>query len=33
MKTLETYEQTVDSDTTVVLSTDGELYRVLKNGG
>jgi membrane protease subunit HflC len=33
MKTLETYEQTVDSDTTVVLSTDGELYRVLKDGG
>jgi len=33
MKTLETYEHTVDGDTTLVLSTDGDLYRVLKNGG
>lgn len=33
MKTLETYEQTVDSDTVLILSTDGELYRVLKEGG
>ncbi|MFP3941651.1 MAG: protease modulator HflC [Thermoanaerobaculia bacterium] len=33
MKTLETYEQTVDPETVLVLSTDGELYRVLKDGG
>ncbi len=33
MKTLETYEQTADPSTTLVLSTDGALYRVLKNGG
>ena len=33
MKTLETYEQTVDPETVLVLSTDGELYRVMKDGG
>lgn len=32
MKTLETYEQTVDPETVLVLSTEGELYRVLKDG-
>lgn len=33
MKTLETYEQTVDPETVLILSTDAELYRVLKEGG
>lgn len=33
IKTLETYEQTVDPETVLVLSTDGELYRVMKDGG
>jgi len=33
VKTLETYENTVDSDTVLVLSTDSELYRLLKDGG
>lgn len=33
IKTLETYEQTVDPETVLVLSTDGELYRLLKDGG
>jgi membrane protease subunit HflC len=32
-KTLDTYEQTVDPQTVLVLTTDGELYRVLKDGG
>jgi len=33
MKSLETYEQTFDSDTTLVLSTDGDFYRYLKTAG
>lgn len=32
-KTLETYERTVDAETILVLSTDSELYRLLKEGG
>ncbi|HSL85098.1 MAG TPA: protease modulator HflC, partial [Thermoanaerobaculia bacterium] len=32
-KTLETYERTIDKDTVLVLSTDSELYRLLKEGG
>ncbi len=32
-KTLETYEQTVDPQTVLVLTTGSELYRVLKDGG
>jgi len=33
LKTLETYEQTVDPETVLVLSTDSDLYGVLKDGG
>ncbi|MDY7096009.1 MAG: protease modulator HflC [Acidobacteriota bacterium] len=33
MKSLETYEQTFDSETTLVLSTDGDFYRYLKTAG
>lgn len=33
MKTLETYERTVDPETVLVLSTGGEFYRVMKDGG
>lgn len=33
MKTLETYEQTIDPETVLVLSTDGAFYRVMKDGG
>jgi len=33
LKTLETYEQTVDPETVLVLSTDSEIYGVLKDGG
>jgi membrane protease subunit HflC len=32
-KTLETYEGTVDQDTVLILSTDSEIYRLLKTGG
>lgn len=32
-KTLETYEKTVDPETILILSTDSELYRLLKEGG
>jgi membrane protease subunit HflC len=32
-KTLETYGLTIDADTVLVLSTDSELYRLLKEGG
>lgn len=32
-KTLDTYEQTADPQTVLVLTTGGELYRVLKDGG
>jgi len=33
LKSLETLEATVDDDTTLLLSTDGELYRFLKKSG
>ena len=33
LKSLETLEQTVDDGTTLLLSTDGELYRYLEDGG
>ncbi len=33
LKSLETLQSTVDADTTLLLSTDGELYRYLKEGG
>jgi modulator of FtsH protease HflC len=32
MKTLETYRDVIDADTTLIMSTDSELYRLLKNG-
>lgn len=32
-KTLETYGRTIDEDTVLVLSTDSELFRLLKEGG
>ncbi len=31
IKTLETYEEVIESDTTMILSTDSDLYRYLKN--
>ncbi|MFH1867594.1 MAG: protease modulator HflC [Candidatus Omnitrophota bacterium] len=33
IKTLDTYRNTIDSDTTVILTTDGDYYRYLKNAG
>jgi membrane protease subunit HflC len=33
LKTMETYQATLDSTTTLVLSTDGELYRFLGSAG
>jgi membrane protease subunit HflC len=30
LKTMEIYEQTIDAETTLILSTDGEFYRYLK---
>jgi membrane protease subunit HflC len=33
LKSLETYEQTFDENTTLVLSTDGDFYRYLKTAG
>lgn len=31
VKTLETYEEVIESDTTMILSTDSDLYRYLKH--
>jgi membrane protease subunit HflC len=33
MKTMETYANTIDAQSTLVLSTDGEFYRFLTGGG
>ena len=33
LKTMETFENTIDSDTTLLLSTDGDFYRFLKSSG
>lgn len=33
LKTMETFERTVDAETTLVLSTDGDFYRFLKKSG
>ena len=31
VKTLETYEEVIDPETTMILSTDSDLYRYLKH--